>query len=533
MLKILVKKQMAEIFRMYLYNAKKNKARSRISTLGMFGLFVLIMVGLLGGMFGGVAWAIHPVIDADLGWLYFDILGMIAIVLGAFGSVFNTFSGLYLAKDNDLLLAMPIPVGSLMASRLLTVYLMGMMYATTVALPTVIVYFLSADLTLIRILGVFVWFVVITVVVLVLSRLLGYVVARLSVKLRHKNIATVVISILFIGGYYFFYFKASSMLRTLLENAELYGAAVKEKAYGLYLFGAMPTGSLSAMGICLLVCAALLAGTWIVLSRSFLGIVTSTGKTTRVVYREHTVKQKSLFGAMLGKEFARFTGSANYMLNCGLGILFLPVMGIALLIKGSWMDQMIGDVFGSSFGATAVLLCGMISLLSSMIDLVAPSPALEGKNLWIAQSLPIPAKTVISVKLVLQLLLAGVPVLFCTICAMIAFHMSAAERVLVLVITCLFVCLYDLFGLFMGLCNPNLKWTSEIYPIKQSLAVMITLFSGWIYGIAMIGIYLWIGYQLGSVVYLTIVLAVTIVLLVPLMIWMVKKAPGQFELLGQ
>ena len=35
---------------------------------------------------------------------------MLAIVLGAFGSVFNTYSSLYLAKDNDLLLSMPIPV---------------------------------------------------------------------------------------------------------------------------------------------------------------------------------------------------------------------------------------------------------------------------------------------------------------------------------------------------------------------------------------------------------------------------------------
>ena len=35
--------------------------------------------------------------------LYFLIMGMIAIALGTFGSVFNTYSGLYLSKDNDLL----------------------------------------------------------------------------------------------------------------------------------------------------------------------------------------------------------------------------------------------------------------------------------------------------------------------------------------------------------------------------------------------------------------------------------------------
>ena len=56
-------------------------------------------------------------------------MGLLAVLLGAFGSVFNTYSSLYLSKDNDLLLSMPIPVRSIMASRLLGVYLMGLMYS--------------------------------------------------------------------------------------------------------------------------------------------------------------------------------------------------------------------------------------------------------------------------------------------------------------------------------------------------------------------------------------------------------------------
>ena len=45
----------------------------------------------------------------------------------AFGSIFNTYAGLYLPKDNDLLLSMPVPVSSLVAARLSGVYLMGLM----------------------------------------------------------------------------------------------------------------------------------------------------------------------------------------------------------------------------------------------------------------------------------------------------------------------------------------------------------------------------------------------------------------------
>ena len=116
MTKLLLKKQMAEIFRSYLYDAKKNKARSKAATIGFIVFFVLLMVGLLGGMFTWLSFTLCPAFAAmQVGWLYFALMGGLGIFLGAFGSVFNTFSGLYLAKDNDLLLSLPIPVRALMA----------------------------------------------------------------------------------------------------------------------------------------------------------------------------------------------------------------------------------------------------------------------------------------------------------------------------------------------------------------------------------------------------------------------------------
>ena len=78
-----------------------------------------------------------------MGWLYFALMGLLAILLGAFGSVFTTYSGLYLAKDNDLLLSLPIPVNTLIAARLLGVYLMGLMYSGVVMLPAIIVYWVD------------------------------------------------------------------------------------------------------------------------------------------------------------------------------------------------------------------------------------------------------------------------------------------------------------------------------------------------------------------------------------------------------
>lgn len=330
MTKILLRKQLAEIFRTYLYDAKKNKARSKGTVIAYFVLFALLMVGLLGGMFTFLAFTLRSTIVSGYGWFYYLIFALAAVCIGAFGSVFNTFSGLYLSRDNDLLLSMPIPVHSIMASRLLTVFLMGLMYSGVVSIPAAIVYLAAAGFSVNGFLGAVLFVTLIAVFVLVLSCLLGYGVARLSLKLKNKSFMTVIFALLFIAIYYFAYFKAGSFIGEIVANIALYGEDLHASAPLVFGIGRAFEGDLLPLLLVTLAVAALFALTWYILSRSFLKIATATGKTDRKVYRETRAKRKSAFSAMLGKEFGRFTGSANYMLNCGLGTLLLLISGVLL-----------------------------------------------------------------------------------------------------------------------------------------------------------------------------------------------------------
>ena len=81
----------------------------------------------------------------------------------------------------------------------------------------------------------------ISVFVLTLSCILGWVVAKVSLKLKNKSFITVLISLLFIGGYYFFYFKASQMIQTLTSSRTPYPTVKKSKARHIrYIFSANP-----------------------------------------------------------------------------------------------------------------------------------------------------------------------------------------------------------------------------------------------------------------------------------------------------
>ncbi len=533
MLKVLVKMQMAEIFRSYFYDAKKNKARSKGTTALYFILFFLLMAGMLGGMFTVLSDTLcGPLHAVGMDWLYFAMMGLIAILLGTFGSVFNTFSVLYLAKDNDQMLSLPIPIPVLMASRLTTVYLMGLMYSSVAIIPAVIVYWVSVKFSLTYVLSGVLLTLLISVFALTLSCALGWVVAKITLKLKNKSLITVVVSLAFFGGYYFIVFRAQTLLSELLTNALVFGKAIKDAAYPLYLLGRVGVGDPVSCLVVAVVVAALFALMWVLISQSFLKLATSTGKTERKLYKETTVKQKSISSALLGKEFSRFLSSPNYMLNCGLGIITLPLCGVALLWKGEVFIKILNEVFGGRAGSVPLLLCAVGCLAASMNDIVVPSVSLEGKSLWLIQSLPVSPWKILRAKLAVHLLLTGIPMLFCAVCLAVIHMFSPLDLLLVALQALSFVLISALLGMFIGLKIPNLNWTSEVTVIKQGMGVTIAMFGGFAYNIAFIlGFMLLPGWKLGFMGYMGCFIGVNLLLSVALYLWLKKRGSKLFAAL--
>ena len=520
MLKLLVKKQFFEIFRSYFYDAKKNKARTKGATIGYIVMFVLLMVCLLGTMFGVLSNTMcGPLAGMGMDWLYFVIMGMMAVFLGAFGSVFNTYSGLYLAKDNDLLLSMPIPVRVIMTSRLLSVYLMGLMYSGIVILPAILVYWFTVPVTAGRILGGVVLLVDISLFVLTLSCALGWVVAKISLKLKRKSFITVIVSLVFFGLYYFVCFRSQAMITDLLLNAEDVGNRIKG-IYPLYLFGRVGCGDGVAMLIVSAVVIALLALVWYLIARSFLHIATASGNTAKTVYHEKAVKPVSADAALLRKELGRFTASPLYMLNCGLGTVFLVVLAVLALIKGREVFLMMNALFAGGEGFVTVLAALCLCLLAGSNDISTPSVSLEGKSLWIAQSLPIDPWQALRAKLRMHLLITELPLVVCAVCVAAVSGAALPEIVMMLVTPMVYVVLSAAFGLFMGLKRPNLNWTSEVAPIKQGLAVFLSMFVGWLVAVALGFLYYALMARVGAVAFLLTVTALFAVLALVLVRWL-------------
>ena len=504
MLKTLLKKQMLELNRGFFYNQKNGAARSKASCIVMIVLFALLMVGFLGGLFTYLAFSIcGPLVEANVGWLYFSIFGLLSLALGVLGSVFNTYSGLYLAKDNELLLSLPIPVRYLLTVRLLGVYLMGLMYSAVAILPAVVVYYIVVPVDIAGIVGP-----------VVLTRFISALLA-----------------LAFIAAYYFVYFKASALLRELVQNAAIYGDRIHAKAYPLYLIGRVGEGDWLSMLLLTLIVAILLGATLYVLAKTFLQIATAQGGAAKAVYKAAPVRRKSVFSALLSKELRRFSSSANYMLNCGLSTLLLFIATVALLIKGQTVAAVLLDVFDGNLEFITILLVGGVCMLTAMNDMATPSVSLEGKSIWIVQSLPLDPWQALKAKLSVQLLLTGIPVFLCSIAVALTLRPDALTVLLVILLPLLYVCFSACLDLFLGLQSPNLNWTSELHPIKSSVSVLLALLAGWIYSIVLIAVYYFVGARLGAAPYLGVCCAITLLVTLPLYGWLKRRGSIVFRTL--
>lgn len=533
MLRILLKKQLTEIFQSFFVNRKKGTARSRIFTAGLIVLYVLLMGGVIGGMFTLLAVAIcDSLFEQGFGWLYFLIFSGVGLMLGVFGSVFNTFSGLYQSKDNDFLLSLPIPVRDILISRLLGVYILGAMFSFCVMLPGIVVYFVFRPITVQSALGCVFLLLFISMLILVLSCLLGWVVAKINARLKNKNILTVAVSLLFLAVYYFVYFKAQELIEKLIENVQTLGEKIRGAAYPLYFLGRAGEGDILSIGIYMLIGAALVGLTYLVLSKSFLRLATSSVGTVKKKYVEKKVRVQNVGKALLRKEFARFLGSPTYMLNCGLGCLFLPVIAVLTLIKGrNLLLTVQNEGVDIPSEILLVLACLVICFLVCMNDMTAPSVSLEGKNMWLVQSMPVESKRVLQAKLLLQLVLTCPLTLFCSVAFIAVLQPGIGGGMLLVVFPQVFAALTALFGLFLNLKRNNLSWNSEMIPVKQSFSVAVALFGAMGYLCILGGVYFAVGDYLAPELYLVLGLVLTVALVILLYRWILTKGAKIFSTL--
>lgn len=537
MFKALFKKQFMELNRMYFQDNKTGKIRSPKAIIGFVCLMLFVFVSV-GFAFVGISMALADALHyGNLDWLFFAMMGLMAIAVGVFGSVFTTYSSLYLARDNELLLSMPIPSKYLLAVRIITVYLSSLLYSALAWIPSVAVYIQRGYMNAKMIVFCAVLQILLSAVVTVLTCALGWVIAALAGRVKNKSIVTAVVTVAFMAGYYTVQFKLNSFLQYFAVNggelADKISSAIKVWVYPMYQFGLAGAGNGKSLAVFSAITVVLCILCYAILSASFVKILTTNRGAKKTEYKEKSAKTSSAGIALIKKEFKRFVKSPTYLINGGLGLLIMPAAGIAALIKKNDLQIALeqfyaeGDFFKNAVPVFAVtLVCVMVSM-----NLIAPpSVSLEGRNIWVLQTLPVAAEKILKAKRRIPVILNTVPAIFCTAAVCSAMNADALMTVSAVAAVVSYIFLNAALGVFFGVRKANLVWTNEAVPIKQSSAVLITMFGGMAAAAAVTAGYYFLQ-AIPASIYLFGVAAIFVPFILILNRWISREGAAIFETL--
>lgn len=524
MLKTLIKKQLLENVAFIIRNPKNGKKRGKGALIG-FAILYIYLFALFGGLtflIGDTLW--EPYSALNLEWLYFSVFGILATTMGVFMGIFTVYTNLYQAKDNELLLSLPIPPSKMLIAKMFNCYLMTFIFEAIVLIPCYIVYFINSPFSVQNFIISVANILIMPLFAVAIGCILGWVVALISSKIK-KNIRTIVIvivSIVFFGAYYYIISDASAFMKNFIAHTEKVADVAKSSFYLFYLFGKGCLGDLKALMIFILIAAALIFAVIFVLSKTFIKIVIKEKGSSVKKFKKQSLSSASTGKALLKREFARYTSSAVYILNCTMGVI-LTVLAIFFTILKKDILLMIPAEYAG------IIACGVIAMLASMNDITAPSVSLEGRTLWIVQSLPVRPWEILKAKLRMHVILSAVPLLIFVGVVEVIFDMTLIARIMLPVYAVLFSLCEAAFGLMLNIKMPNLTWKNETVAVKQSMNVLAALLGSMgIIILLAVPYFIWndiLKADLYIVLSAAVVLAVTIALLV----WIKKKGTEIFS----
>ena len=455
---------------------KLGKATGKGGKTALAALYVFLII-YFAFMFGTLSASLCIAFGGtDYAWLYFAFTSGLAFLLCFVGSVFTAMNYLYKAKDNELLLSMPVKPGDILLSRMLMLLVENYGFAFIVLIPAGIVWAIMQSFTVGGLVCYILGVLLLPLLSLTVSCVLGWIIMTVSSKFRSKKIITLIFFIVLFGAYMIF----CSEWVTLIEKLIMNGAAVAE-VFQKYLFPFFHFGKAALDGnfvslLLFMLCAVLpFAVAYFVLEKNYVKVMTTNKGEKKRRYKAGTMKSAGAKTALVKKEINRFTSSAMYMLNTAMGAVMMLILAGALLIKGHEvfaaieMMQLSADFLPA---AVSALLC----LCASMVTIAAPSVSVEGKNLWLAKCLPVSGFDILDAKALCHIVITLPFAVVAGIISAVALKANIWQSVQLLTFPAAAIVFGAYFGVTVNMKFPKFDWISEIHCAKQSGSVAICMF---------------------------------------------------------
>ena len=457
---------------------RRKKARPMNKLL--VGLAAIYIIGSLGASLG---FYFHTMLAAfaplGLAWFYFALAGLTAFVFSFLGSVFLAQSSLFAAKDNELLLFLPIKPEQILLARMAALYLMALGIQALVLLPALAVWLLAGSVNMPGLLFFVLTGLLLPLPVLALSTILGWLLSILSSRLRRKNLVIILLSLGFLAAYFIGYSRLIGLMNELVSRGQQLAQAARASLPPAYHYGlALAEGKAASFLLFALFCLAPFALVMWLVSLNYVKVLSTRHGAPKLVYRGGGMAVGGRMRALVKKEMRRFFTSPVYLMNTGIGLLFMLGLPIYLLFDKNALALL------AQLGLPQEWLGGLLVLaqcaLAGSVFISAPSISLEGRALWIVQSLPVRPINALLAKAMAHILISLPPILLSGAALAWLMKPGAVYTAFLLLLPVLVSVFCALLGLELNLRFPKLEWRSETEPVKQSMSTFLAMSLGFI-----------------------------------------------------
>ena len=484
MLKTLIKMQFSALASQTIMRTRKGRATNKTSPgkIILYSLLLLLCFGYLSVIFGIIFLMLESMTaETAQNWSMTALASFMSMILCFVGTIFTTQSLIFNSKDNDLLISMPIPPRLILLSRITTLAIMNYIFALMIFLPATIAWVMVNGFGL----GVLVYlalFIFVPLASMTLTLILGWIIALISSRMKNKSLVTTILSVAAFLVYFLLCFNLGDYITVIEENPSLVSSFISEYLGLFVLMGkAVANLDIIALLITIAVCVLPFAVVIFILSKSFLKIVTDKKSAKKAVYRKKEMKAGTVSSALIKKEFQRFFTSATYFLNSFMGIIFMILIAAAIILNVNGIKEFMSEIstglgfllpienIMAFFGIAIIIVISAFNIPTSVCI------SLEGKTLWILQSMPLKAKDVLLAKMRAAVIATSIPNLIFAIIISILFGLDILSITAIIIVAIAMPIFSSCFGIIINMLMPRFDWVNETLCVKQSGSTIISL----------------------------------------------------------
>ncbi|MFA5235452.1 MAG: hypothetical protein WC399_01160 [Bacilli bacterium] len=480
LLRVLIKENLS-LKRLFGFDPRESKGKTIGITIAIiYGLgAVLFSTGFMFFDLGTTLASVNQ-ISILLNFMYVYVFGFTALM-----TLIRANAYLFQYKDYSILGPLPIKPATIMVSKLLLMMLFIEVPNLIIILPIAFSYFWFAGVTFAGIAFFLLGFILVSLLPIVLMSFVSFLIARITARMPHKNIISLVFMIALLAGYLVYSFTSLDQTNAnpLLAQTDLMGQlsaflwplawfvrSIHEQAWLDFLFLALSHAAIFAL-FCLLVAR-------LAIKTNQLGqVVVTKKKKANGTKPDYQVITQPVIKTLVIKEWRKFIASPIYAMNSGIGLVMMLIFAVISLFYRKAITDFMPMLATEGF-SSALLIIVFVGFCDVMVYTPAISLSLEGKNFWIVKSLPLRAETVMKAKIGFNLLIS-VPVTLVAVTIFgIAFRLAWYEVIALLVWGVSIIVLSSTLGAGINLLLPKMTFNNEMEVVKQSLAALVAVFGG-------------------------------------------------------